>query len=1030
MEGNVYQLGVVVSLSDLASNKILSMHDNWKELRKGMDDASDAAKRFDRGMSLVKTGLASLAASAGIYSIASSLSDSAKEAGKLESNIRSLGVSKSEVAAISKEVGFMASQMGISKETFLTGVYDIKSGISSLDGATLPKFAESIAITASATKGNFAEMSKLFAMTYNQYKSSYNGMNDLDFGNMVGNTLSIAVKKYRTDGAAMNQAMNSLGSAAQSIGYTLTEQTAVLGTLQNVMNPGEAGTAYRAFLSKIGSGLAELGIKAEDSKGKLKSMPVILGEIKNKFGENIDTSKEMPALIKAFGEEGVKAITNLLPHTSALEKDIKELNLTVDNMDFSAMKEMANQNLSSYSSQLDRLDEGWKALKISLGSALAEGIFASAISWLADLVGWTLKWVESSPLVKEFFGYFLFGASVIAGFIGFMVSLTGATMMYTAVTTSTTASILLKTGMLFYNTGAMVVNTAQQWISISANKAAIIARQTNIAVMGLERTSMTLSTALYAVATAKLGLVTAAQWAWNAAISANPLGLIVAGVMALIGVVILAVKYFDVWSSWISDLGSSVMNLYRENQMLVSGLLFLMGPVGWLIQGALVLADNWDKVTQSVRTAYDWIRKMTGTSEATVEMENSLRGLNSAIDDLNAKREKAAKFGLTDDVKKYDSQIVSLEKQKSLMDSGLKQETEYRKSLKESSDLKNSLKSEMEKGSFGKKGSAEYKSAEDQLRKLEEKSSLSKDKFLESGISKQTEDTKKLASATEDLNKKQSARKASALDLMNANYGAVFNGGLPNTSGKMPDLPVVNAKLNENVSKPLSNQLESGVKSAVQTMPVSLADLTAKLESILSTSGKRLGSAFSLEFKRGIEMFSFKDLELHFQKGFGILFGKLSAQAFNGGRNLVLTYNSGVGKETGGSNQVSALTTFTGVIKDFFNWSDAKRGPLSRTTEAGSNLIKTYSVGIVKAKDYLDKPLSDALEQKPMKAAKNLAENIAGESYSPKGNISTNAKNTNLNIQGINISLKDGLEGIGKILEDLIIARAEALDGV
>ena len=35
--------------------------------------------------------------------------------------------------------------------------------------------------------------------------------------------------------------------------------------------------------------------------------------------------------------------------------------------------------------------------------------------------------------------------------------------------------------------------------------------------------------------------------------------------------------------------------------------------------------------------------QMAGTSEATVEMENSLRGLNSAIDDLNAKREKAAK---------------------------------------------------------------------------------------------------------------------------------------------------------------------------------------------------------------------------------------------------------------------------------------------------------------------------------------------------------------------------------------------------
>jgi TP901 family phage tail tape measure protein len=205
------------------------------------------------------------------------------------------------------------------------------------------------------------------------------------------------------------------------------------------MNPGEAGTAYRAFLGKIGTGLEKIGLSSVDANNKLKSMPAILEEIKNKYGSSIDTQKEMPQLISAFGEEGVKAILNLLPHTKALANDIKELGSAADSLDFSAMKEMSNQNLSSYSSQLDRLDSGWKALKISLGSALSEGVFKNIVSGLADFVGWTLNLVESSPLVKEFFGYFLVGVSVIAGVVGIMATLTGATLMYTAFTQSAAA---------------------------------------------------------------------------------------------------------------------------------------------------------------------------------------------------------------------------------------------------------------------------------------------------------------------------------------------------------------------------------------------------------------------------------------------------------------------------------------------------------------------------------------------------------------------------------------------------------------
>lgn len=42
------------------------------------------------------------------------------------------------------------------------------------------------------------------------------------------------------------------------------------------------------------------------------------------------------------------------------------------------------------------------------------------------------------------------------------------------------------------------------------------------------------------------GLATAAQWAWNAAITANPVGIIIVGIVALIGIIVLLVKNWDV----------------------------------------------------------------------------------------------------------------------------------------------------------------------------------------------------------------------------------------------------------------------------------------------------------------------------------------------------------------------------------------------------------------------------------------------------------------------------------------------------
>ena len=72
--------------------------------------------------------------------------------------------------------------------------------------------------------------------------------------------------------------------------------------------------------------------------------------------------------------------------------------------------------------------------------------------------------------------------------------------------------------------------------------------------------------------------MTAVQWLWNVAMSANPIGLIIIGVTALIALVYNAVDSFDSW-------GSTV--------------LAFLGPIGLLISAIMMIQRHWDSIVEA-----------------------------------------------------------------------------------------------------------------------------------------------------------------------------------------------------------------------------------------------------------------------------------------------------------------------------------------------------------------------------------------------------------------------------------------------
>lgn len=78
-----------------------------------------------------------------------------------------------------------------------------------------------------------------------------------------------------------------------------------------------------------------------------------------------------------------------------------------------------------------------------------------------------------------------------------------------------------------------------------------------------------------------LKLVEGAQWLWNIAMSMNPIGLIVIGIVALIGIIVLAIAKWDEW-------GASLM-------------LFL-GPIGLVVSAFKSLYDHWESIKLAFQT--------------------------------------------------------------------------------------------------------------------------------------------------------------------------------------------------------------------------------------------------------------------------------------------------------------------------------------------------------------------------------------------------------------------------------------------
>lgn len=267
-------------------------------------------------------------------------------------------------------------------------------------------------------------------------------------------------------------------------------------------------------------------------------------------------------------------------------------------------------------------DGGFTQLKASVIGVLAEGL-EQIVPVVQEIIQETRAWVsENEGLLKSGLMGFINGvagsirflvnnietiitvAKIFAGVVGTLIAIQ---MTSIAVNRTMAATIaVVRAAQFAYNLVLGVTNAIQ-------GKSLILSRRSRVALV-----AHSIATKGIMIATKAWSVV---QTAFNAVMMANPIGLIIAGILVLIGVVTLVINKWETWGA---------------------ALAIVLGPLGFIISLIQSFRRNWDMIKESFASGgiIAGLRAIGATIldavlmpiQQVLELVSSIPGLNFAGD--------------------------------------------------------------------------------------------------------------------------------------------------------------------------------------------------------------------------------------------------------------------------------------------------------------------------------------------------------------------------------------------------------------
>lgn len=338
--------------------------------------------------------------------------------------LASLGTAEDAMNSLKKTAMGFAVEYGKSAEEFVEASYDIQSAIAGLKGDELARFTKASGVLAAATKSDTKTITNYMGTMYGIFKNQADAMGKGEWVDQVAGQTAKAVQMFKTTGSEMSGAFSRLGADATSVGISMNEQMAILGTLQATMSGSEAGTKYRAFLKGAAKAQKALNLTFTDSQGQMLPMVNILEKLKDKYGDTIDVA-ESAELTKAFGTAEASGMIKLLM------SDIDGLGSSVEELGKVKGIDIATQMAKKQTDQWERLEQAWYVIRAAIGGAILPA-FASIAQAMSDGSVILMQYMNEYPELTKYVGYALMAIIGLGGAVAVFSLLAGVGSFITA----------------------------------------------------------------------------------------------------------------------------------------------------------------------------------------------------------------------------------------------------------------------------------------------------------------------------------------------------------------------------------------------------------------------------------------------------------------------------------------------------------------------------------------------------------------------------------------------------------------------
>lgn len=515
---------------------------NNSEFKKGINDLESIGKKGLKGLGVatgvVTTGLLAIGSysmkvgmefQAGMSKVQAISGATGEELNKLTEKAKEMGAKTKFSASESAEAFQYMAMAGWKTEDMLNGI-------------------EGIMNLAAASGENLASVSDIVTDALTAF-----GLQAKDSAHFA-DVLATASSNSNTNVGLMGETFKYVAPLAGSMKYSVEDTAVAIGLMANAGIKGsQAGTALRSMLTRLvkppkeaATALDALNISAKNSDGTMKPLSQTMKELRAKFA-NLTESEKASYAASIAGQE---AMSGMLAIVNASDDDFNKLTKAIANSDGVAqeMAETMNDNLPGaitiLKSNIQTLGlnisekfekpatKGIKAVTEQLENLTknaSNGRLSKSLDKVADSFG---KMIEKGgnliakvlPKLIDGLAWILDHGSTIAKVIGII---TGA--------------------IVYFKTTAMISNVIKSWQNAVLQLALYktTAEGATIA-QGVLNGAFSLGETIVALLTGKISLATVAQKLWNMAMSANPVGIVVAGVGALIGVLgTLAYKLYE-----------------------------------------------------------------------------------------------------------------------------------------------------------------------------------------------------------------------------------------------------------------------------------------------------------------------------------------------------------------------------------------------------------------------------------------------------------------------------------------------------